>query len=249
MAQKLLLNMRKINRLLQRVGTDVLSIEEVCTVLGDVVEGNVMIIDQDGIILGMNNDFGVNPLIKDGEFCKNAKDLISATLDVKENISVREFLMDDTIPASIKATLVPVLSSVKKLGTVIILNNEKETTVKDLIVIEYISTIVGIEMNAIIKEKKEKEERVLATVKSAISTLSYSEMTAISSIFEHLAGEEGLLVASKIADEVGITRSVIVNALRKLESAGVIESRSLGMKGTYIKVTNPYLIDEIKKVS
>ena len=33
---------------------------------------------------------------------------------------------------------------------------------------------------------------------------------------------------------VGITRSVIVNALRKFESEGVIESRSSGMKGTYI---------------
>ena len=43
--------------------------------------------------------------------------------------------------------------------------------------------------------------------------------------FEELDGEEGLLVASKIADQLGITRSVIVNALRKFESAGVIESR------------------------
>ena len=41
---------------------------------------------------------------------------------------------------------------------------------------------------------------------------------------------EGLLVASKIADRVGITRSVIVNALRKFESAGLIETKSLGMK-------------------
>ena len=41
-------------------------------------------------------------------------------------------------------------------------------------------------------------------------------------------GKEGILVASKIADRVGITRSVIVNALRKFESAGVIESRSYG---------------------
>ena len=45
-----------------------------------------------------------------------------------------------------------------------------------------------------------------------------------------------------------ITRSVIVNALRKFESAGVIESKSLGMKGTYIKVKNEYLIDEVKKI-
>ena len=56
---------------------------------------------------------------------------------------------------------------------------------------------------------------------------------------------EGILVASRIADKVGITRSVIVNALRKLESAGVIESKSSGMKGTYIKVLNPVVFDEI----
>ena len=49
---------------------------------------------------------------------------------------------------------------------------------------------------------------------------------AIEHIFEELGGNEGLLIASKVADRVGITRSVIVNALRKLESAGVIESRS-----------------------
>ena len=49
-----------------------------------------------------------------------------------------------------------------------------------------------------------------------------------------------------MADRVGITRSVIVNALRKLESAGVIESRSLGMKGTFIKVKKKNL-DELER--
>ena len=67
-------------------------------------------------------------------------------------------------------------------------------------------------------------------------------------IFKELDGNEGLLVASKVADRVGITRSVIVNALRKLESAGVIESRSLGMKGTYIKVLNDLLMAELKRM-
>src|SRR5690625_7650082 len=84
-------------------------------------------------------------------------------------------------------------------------------------------------------EEIEMEARSKAVVQMAISSLSYSELEAIDHIFEELNGHEGLLVASKIADRVGITRSVIVNALRKLESAGVIESRSLGMKGTYIK--------------
>ena len=79
------------------------------------------------------------------------------------------------------------------------------------------------------------------------STLSYSEVEAVQQIFTELDGEEGLLVASKIADRSGITRSVIVNALRKLESAGVIESRSLGMKGTRIKITNPKFKEELEK--
>jgi transcriptional pleiotropic repressor len=71
-------------------------------------------------------------------------------------------------------------------------------------------------------------------------------MEAVEHIFEELEGKEGLLVASKIADRAGITRSVIVNALRKLESAGVIDTRSLGMKGTYIRILNPRLIPELK---
>lgn len=77
--------------------------------------------------------------------------------------------------------------------------------------------------------------------------MSFSEQEAVEHIFDELDGEEGLLVASKIADSVGITRSVIVNALRKLESAGVIESRSLGMKGTYIRVLNEFFLDELAK--
>ena len=57
-----------------------------------------------------------------------------------------------------------------------------------------------------------------------------------------------MLVASKIADKCDITRSVIVNALRKFESAGIIETRSSGMKGTYIKILNDAVYDEIDKI-
>ena len=97
--------------------------------------------------------------------------------------------------------------------------------------------------------EREEEERQIAMVQMAIGTLSYSEVEAVQQIFAELEGMEGLLVASKIADRSGITRSVIVNALRKLESAGVIESRSSGMKGTYIKVLNDVIFDELKRLS
>ena len=39
-----------------------------------------------------------------------------------------------------------------------------------------------------------------------------------------------------------------MNALRKFESAGIIESRSSGMKGTYIKVLNDYIFEELEDI-
>ena len=97
-----------------------------------------------------------------------------------------------------------------------------------------------------VNEESEEETRKIQIVRSAISTLSFSELEAIIHIFDELNGTEGILVASKVADRVGITRSVIVNALRKFESAGVIESRSSGMKGTYIKVVNDVVFSELE---
>ena len=41
---------------------------------------------------------------------------------------------------------------------------------------------------------------------------------------------------------------MVVNALRKFESAGVIESRSSGMKGTYIKVLNDAIYSELDEL-
>ena len=117
-----------------------------------------------------------------------------------------------------------------------------------VILLEYGTTVVGLEMLRSVSEESAEESRKIAVVKSAISTLSFSEMEAIVHIFDELEGDEGILVASKIADRVGITRSVIVNALRKFESAGIIESRSSGMKGTYIKVINDVVFSEIKKL-
>ena len=110
------------------------------------------------------------------------------------------------------------------------------------------ATVIGMEILRSRASVVADEERRRAVVKMALDTLSYSEQEAVEHIFTELNGREGLLVASKIADRVGITRSVIVNALRKFESAGVIESRSLGMKGTFIKILNDQLMPELEKL-
>jgi len=86
------------------------------------------------------------------------------------------------------------------------------------------------------------------SVRSAINALSYSELEAAIHIFEAITGPEGRLIAGHIADKLGFTRSVVVNALKKLEGAGVIETRSLGVKGTYIKIKDPMFLEELNKL-
>ena len=99
--------------------------------------------------------------------------------------------------------------------------------------------------------QNEVEARQREAVRIAVETLSYSERKAAHAILQELASQgkfEGRLIASRIADEAKITRSVIVNALRKFESAGVIESKSLGMKGTFVRVTNSYLMEKLPEL-
>ena len=145
------------------------------------------------------------------------------------------------------ATVVPIFGRSERLGSLVIAKASGDVTNEDLLLAEQAAVAIGFELLREREAVAQEEARKRLMVKIAFSTLSYSELEAIVNILGELEGNEGLLVASKIADRVGITRSVIVNALRKFESADLIETRSLGMKGTFIKVKNEFLFDELHK--
>ena len=74
---------------------------------------------------------------------------------------------------------------------------------------------------------------------SAYHTLSKTEKKAILAVLEEMGEKkEAMLVTSRLAEQVGITRSVLINALKKCAGAGVIEAKSAGKKGTYVRIKN-----------
>ena len=156
-------------------------------------------------------------------------------LSTKENVNLQTLGFSEEAVKGYQAIITPIDIAGERLGTLFIYKKDKVYEIDDIILSEYGTTVVGLEMLRSVNEESAEETRKEHIVQSAISTLSYSELEAIIHIFDELDGAEGILVASKIADRVGITRSVIVNALRKFESAGVIESRSSGMKGRILK--------------
>lgn len=253
MSVQLLDKTRKIGKLLHNNNSSKVVFNDICTVLNDILNSNVLVISRKGKVLGVGNIKDIpeiDELIVDkvGRFVDQMlNERLLSILSTKENVNLATLGFDEDYVDKYQAIITPIEIAGERLGTLFIYKTGGIYDIDDIILCEYGTTVVGLEMLRSVNEESAEETRKLAIVKSAISTLSYSELEAIIHIFKELNGNEGILVASKIADRVGITRSVIVNALRKFESAGVIESRSSGMKGTYIKVLNDVVFDELKE--
>lgn len=245
---------RKIGKLLHNNNSSKVVFNDICYVMKGILESNVLVISKKGKVLGIGELPGIVPLQvllteRVGTFVDSMlNERFLGVLSTKENVNLQTLGFEDELAKQYQALICPIEIAGERLGTLFIYKQNKGFGIDDIILCEYGSTVVGLEMLRAVNEESAEEERKIAVVKSAISTLSYSEMEAITYIFDELGGTEGILVASKIADRVGITRSVIVNALRKFESAGVIESRSSGMKGTSIKIINDAVYDEIEKL-
>ena len=245
---------RKIGKLLHNSNLGKVVFNDICRVLCDILSSNMFVISKKGKVLGIGESASVESLsglLVDsvGSFIDPMlNERLLTILSTKENVNLETLGFEGIDSSKFQAIITPIEIAGERLGTLFIYKTDKPYDIDDIILCEYGTTVVGLEMLRAVNEENAEESRKLAVVKSAIGTLSFSEMQAIIHIFDELDGMEGVLVASKIADRVGITRSVIVNALRKFESAGVIESRSSGMKGTYIKVINDVVFSEIKKL-
>ena len=250
---------RMLNKILQKSGAELVEFIDICNLLSEVLPCNVYIADRKGEILGY--DFSV------GFLCNTVKDKVIKEMRFPEYYNLKLLNIHETI-SNIKnygeclfekgvdctfnnnlTVIVPINGNRERLGTLVLAMFDGEFTDEDLVLAEYSATVIGLEILRSKNDIKEEEARKKAVVQLAIGTLSYSELEVAKHIFSELTSTEGLVVASRIADKVGIARSVIVNALRKFESAGVIKSRSLGMKGTHIKILNDKLINELKKIT
>lgn len=248
---------REINAMLQESAGQQVNFKEMAEKLSSVIDCNAFIVSRKGKLLGLEihhqiENERMKKMFEDRKFPEEYTNKLfrvsgtSPNLDVFSEYTVFPEENRDLFKDGL-TTIVPIIGGGERLGTLILARLKEKFTEDDLILAEYGATVVGMEILREKAEEIEMEARSKAVVQMAINSLSYSEHEAIEHIFNELDGNEGLLVASKIADRVGITRSVIVNALRKLESAGVIESRSLGMKGTYIKVLNNKFLEELEK--
>ena len=77
-----------------------------------------------------------------------------------------------------QAIITPIDISGERLGTLFIYKCDSQYQIDDIILSEYGTTVVGLEMMRSVNEENAEETRKVQIVKSAISTLSFSEIIA-----------------------------------------------------------------------
>lgn len=252
----LLDQIKQLNEILKKSAIEIISFDELTKQLSEILSANTYVCDLDGKMLSYKTSGAYLCAINDEalqqkEFPTDFNEELLGYKDTESNIYTKT-------PACIYGekgkcifkdrflTVIPIIGTGKRLGSFVLAKYGNKFIEDEVIVCEYAAAIVAMELIKLEAEKYKDRLTKITAVKMAYAALSFSEQEAVILILKGLENHEGLVVASAIANEARITRSVISNALRKLESAGIIQTRSLGMKGTYIKIINDYLLNEIE---
>ena len=245
---------RHVSRVLQnRADNRSPDYQKLARLLTDLSSANVYMVNREGRILGYSwvSEYDcpiMEQLLLDNKMPDRYVDKLNMARESVLNVTDEGLCAYSDTPCTYSnkhVVYVPINGMGERLGTLILARFGEPFTTKDLVLAEYLSTVVGLEILNERGRNIEQRGRERLIVQMAMRALSFSEVESIKHIIEDLGGVDGVVVASRVADRIGVTRSVIVNALRKLGSAGIIESRSLGMKGTYIKVVSNLFLEEL----
>ncbi len=246
---ELLDRIRTVNGLLQKNEKGKVVFTDICECMGNILSSDVVVLSRKGKILGRNSLIDEYLVLREtavGEKIENAVNRrLLSILSTQENVNPE--LLGLNGEKDMKLLVTPIEISGKRLGTMIVCRKKNGYSIEDIILCEYADTVLNLEMLRSETEEHEAEDRVEKMVKAAFSALSYSEALGAVKVLRNLKGNDGTVVASRVAENLGITRSVVVNGLKKLESAGIIETGSAGMKGTRINVVNKEIYREADK--
>ena len=224
---------------------------EVCSALSDAIDSDCFVLSRKGKILGtavIDNGVTSKTVLNGNKgtvIDKAVNDPILLITATKELTKGDDWTKG--IPDGFFVMVVPIVMKGIRIGTLIVSRDREKFEDEDIILAEYAATVVGLEMENSMAGELAEENRKISTARASISSLSDDEVNAAFKIFEELSFMDGVVLAGNVAEKSGIPITVLVGALRKFEKAGLIQTKSSGMKGTYIHILNDAIIEEIQK--
>lgn len=143
-------------------------------------------------------------------------------------------------------SMIPVFYNFTKIAGILLIRYGAPFAKDEEILCEYTAVIISLEIMRREQERIKQESFERARSQLAVNSLTFSELKASAAVVDMLPDKEGVVFLKEISKETYVTHSTVSSALKKLESAGVIRTKSQGVKGKYVHITSHYLEQEIK---
>ena len=143
MSVQLLDKTRKINKLLHNNHSHKVVFNDICEVLSDILESNILVISKKGKVLGVAIHEGVDEieeLIKDqvgGFVDRMLNERLLSVLSTKENVNLATLGFAEENVKKYQAIITPIDISGERLGTLFIYKSDAQYDIDDIILSEY----------------------------------------------------------------------------------------------------------------
>ena len=109
----------------------------------------------------------------------------------------------------------------------------------------YVRTLFAL-LDAVLQ--KEKSEALSnESMNETLRAMTHYEILSLREILRVINGNEGTFIGVDIARALSCSRSIIVQAVKKMAISGVLDATSMGMRGTHIKILKPSIRENIEK--
>ena len=165
MGVQLLDKTRKINKLLHNNNSSKVVFNDICDVLTEILESNVLVVSKKGKVLGKSRCLNVQPI---GELiaCEVGEHIdgmlnerLLSILSTKENVNLQTLGFSAEASGGYQAIITPINIAGERLGTLFIYKVDKPYEIDDIILSEYGTTVVGLEMLRSVNEESAEETR------------------------------------------------------------------------------------------
>ena len=165
MGVQLLDKTRKINKLLHNNNSHKFVFNDICKVLSEILLSNILVISKKGKVLGVSVWEGVDEiheLIVDqvgGFVDPMLNERLLSILSTKENVNLVTLGFSEESVRDYQAIITPIDIAGERLGTLFIYKSHSQYDIDDIILSEYGTTVVGLEMMRSVNEENAEETR------------------------------------------------------------------------------------------
>ena len=173
MSVQLLDKTRKINKLLHNNNSSKVVFNDICAVLTEILDSNVLVVSRKGKILGVSKSSHVkeiHELITESvgsHIDSMLNERLLSILSTKENVNLETLGFTPETVAGYQAIVTPIDIAGERLGTLFIYKQDSTYSIDDIILSEYGTAVVGLEMLRSRRTRRRRGRNISYSLRSA----------------------------------------------------------------------------------